>query len=370
MTDVAVSDPLAHARSLFEPAADSIYLDAATYGLPPRPTIHAMQQALQEWQSGKGDWVRGWDQVGERCRDHFASLIGSTRETVALVPSVSVGVGTIVASLTAKDEVLVPDDEFTSVLFPLLVQHEKRGINVRTAPFDSLAEHVTASTTLVAVSLVQSQSGKTAALTDILSAARAVGSKVLVDATHGVPFVSLDKDIGHVDYLVCAAYKHLLSPRGVAFLHVAREHWETITPLLANWRSSSDPYGVYYGGPLDLAPNAARFDVSLAWFAYHGASFSLDLLAQWQRAGVLEEPKRLARRLAAQLGLAEPKGTVVSARVSEDPDTVRAQLAAVGVKAAVRAGGVRLSPHVWNTAADVDRAAEALKQFVRAPAAA
>jgi hypothetical protein len=33
-------------RELFEPAPGTIYLDAATYGLPPRPTVEAMRQAL------------------------------------------------------------------------------------------------------------------------------------------------------------------------------------------------------------------------------------------------------------------------------------------------------------------------------------
>jgi selenocysteine lyase/cysteine desulfurase len=239
---------------------------------------------------------------------------------------------------------------------------------VRRASFDRLAEAITAQTHLVAFSLVQSQSGKTVDLAGVLAAAERVGARTLVDATHGVPFVPVP--IERVDYLVCAAYKHLLCPRGVAFLYVGRQLWSEVPPILANWRSARDPYGDYYGGSLDLADTAARFDVSLAWFPWLGASVSLDLLAGWQRQGHLAQANDLARRLARALGLPEPTSTVLSVAV-EDAEAVRAGLAEQGIRAAVRAGSVRLAPHVYNTRDEIDRAAQALAPFVsRAPAIA
>src|SRR5438045_979373 len=114
-------DRLAEVRALFEPDPASIYLDSATYGLPPRPTVEAMHAAISAWQSGAANWVRDWDTKGETCRAAFAALTGAQVESIALIPSVSVGVATIAATLTARDEVVIPDDEFTSVLFPLLV---------------------------------------------------------------------------------------------------------------------------------------------------------------------------------------------------------------------------------------------------------
>jgi selenocysteine lyase/cysteine desulfurase len=355
-----VPDSLAEVRALFDPAPGTAYLDSATYGLPPRPTVEAMHQAIDDWQSGAANWVQAWDTKGEVCRAAYGELTGISADCVALIPSASVGVGTIASTLTERDEVVVPDDEFTSLLFPILVAARERGVTVRQVPFDRLEESIGRRTTLVAVSLVQSHSGRTARLPAIVDAAKNVGARTLVDATHAVPFVPIDP---RTDYVVCAAYKHLLSPRGVAFMSVARQHWDDLAPWLANWRSSSSPYTVYYGGPLDLAPNAARFDVSLAWFAWAGAAVSLSLLVDWQRAGILVEPVTLGRRLASDLGLPAPEGTVVSVPV-DDAEAVRAELAAQGVKAAVRAGSVRFSPHVYNTSEHVDRALSALAPFV------
>jgi selenocysteine lyase/cysteine desulfurase len=261
----------------------------------------------------------------------------------------------------------VPDDEFTSLLYPLLVAARQCGATVHQVPFDRLADSVTPQTTLVAFSLVQSQSGRTADLAAIVEAAHRVAARTLVDATHAVPFVPIANELARIDYVVCAAYKHLLSPRGVAFLYVAPQHWAEVPPILANWRSASDPYGHYYGGPLDVAPTAARFDVSLAWFSWAGAAVSLHLLTEWRKSGILDGVVALARRLAHELALPEPVGSVVSVPVQE-AEAVRAKLAEAGVKAAVRAGSVRLSPHVYNTADQVDRAAAALARFVAQPA--
>jgi selenocysteine lyase/cysteine desulfurase len=347
-------------RSLFAPEPGVTYLDTATFGLPPRPTVEIMQAALERWQRGTADWVHEWDERGEVCRGAFASLLGLDPRKVALMPSASVGAGLVAANLSERDEVVVANDEFNSVLFPLLVAARHAGVTVREVDFDALAESITPSTTLVAFSLVQSQSGHAARQTDILEAAQRVGAQTLIDATHAVPFVDVDP---RADFVVCAAYKHLLSPRGVAFLTVGPHYWETLPAWLANWRSTSDPYHVYYGGPLNQAPGAARFDVSLAWHAWAGAAESLRLLADWQSRGLLTEPLALAGGLAERLGLPRPIGSIVSVPV-EDAEAVRVELARVGIKAAVRAGSVRLSTHVYNTTEDVDRAASALARFV------
>src|SRR6266851_7230042 len=155
-------------RELFDPSPGTIYLDAATYGLPPKPTVQAMHQAIDDWQAGRADWVTAWDMRGEACRTSFGDLIGASPETIVLIPSVSVGVATVGAALKAGDEVLVPEGEFTSVLFPLLVAAGERGASVRTAPLASLADGIRPTTRLVAFSLVQSQSGQAADLASVI----------------------------------------------------------------------------------------------------------------------------------------------------------------------------------------------------------
>jgi selenocysteine lyase/cysteine desulfurase len=337
------------------------YLDAATFGLPPRSTVGAMERALHRWSTGEASWLEEWDRPAEATRSLFASLAGVSTDGVALLPAVSVGVGLVAAGLGPGDEVVVPVDEFESVLFPLLVA-EKRGARVHRVPFADLADGVQHATTLVAFSLVQMQTGRRANLAAILERVREVGARSVVDATQAIPFLDPGEDLGKADVVVCAAYKHLLSPRGVAFMHVHREARDGIAPLLANWRAQDDPYGDYFGGPLELATGAARFDVSLAWLPWVGAIESLRSLVAWRDDGELERVKDVARHLASGLGVPAPASTLVCIPI-RDVEAAQHALLEAGVRASARGAGVRLSPHVYTTERDVDRAVEALDAF-------
>jgi selenocysteine lyase/cysteine desulfurase len=349
-------------RALFEPGPGIAYLDTATYGLPPRPTIQALERALRAWQAGEGDWIEDWDRPTDRVRGDFAALIGADASEVATIPAASVGVGLVAAGLGARDEVVVPVDEFTSTLFPLLVAKE-RGARVREVPFDAVADSVASGTTLVATSLVQMQTGRLADMASICEAAERYGARVLVDATQGIPFVDLDLVGPRIDYLVCSAYKHLLSPRGTAFLRVLPRHWNDMQPLNANWRSAVDPYARYFGGPLSLATDAARFDVSRAWFPWVGAVESLRLLAEWKRAGTFASVLTLAEGLAHRLGVRWEGATLVCAPIG-DGETARLALRAKGIRASVRGTGIRFAVHVYTTEADLDRASDAIAPFL------
>ena len=356
------SADLAAIRSLFHPAQGIAYLDTATYGLPPQPTVDAMERAVRLWQSGQGDWIDDWDLPSDAARADLASLIGASATEIAYIPAASVGTGLVAAALRAGDEVVVPVDEFTSTLFPLLVA-KARGARVREVTADAVADAIGPATRLVAFSLVQMQTGRVADVAAILDAAERHGASVLVDATQGVPFLDLEAYVSRIDYLVCSAYKHLLSPRGVAFLYVRRDRWDSLEPLDANWRAAGDPFGRYFGGPLTLADDARRFDVSRAWFPWIGATESLRLTAEWKRAGLLAPVLGLAEELAERIGVPWYGASLVSVPI-EDGKAAGAALRAAGVKASVRGTGIRFAVHVYTTDADIDRAADAIAPFI------
>src|SRR5687767_538405 len=349
---------------MFQPDPGLTYLDTATYGLPPEPTLRVMREGFDAWQAGTGVWTE-WDREAERARAAFGRLIGAAPSRVALMPGVSVGVGIVAAALQPGDRVVVPAADFTSVLFPLFVARE-RGVEV--VDVDGLVEAITPGTSLVALSLVQMQTGRVLPIREIAERAEAVGAQVLLDATHGTPFVPLDDVIDRIDYVAVAAYKHLLCPRGVAFLVVRDDHIGRLPPILSNWRSSDAPYSHFFGGPLAHADGAARYDVSFGWISWLGAAASLELLVDWQAAGALEEPLALARDLAGRLNIPWGGGTLVCPPI-DDADRVRVVLAEHRIKAAFRGTAIRFSTHVYNEEADVERAAAAIGPLVAQPVA-
>jgi hypothetical protein len=69
------------ARGLWEPAG--VYVNTASYGLPPRPAWDALQAALADWHGGRTSWEH-WGEAAEDARASFGRLIGVPAERVAL----------------------------------------------------------------------------------------------------------------------------------------------------------------------------------------------------------------------------------------------------------------------------------------------
>jgi selenocysteine lyase/cysteine desulfurase len=323
------------------------WLNTASYGIPPLTTVNAMSRALDEWQRGASPWA-SWDASTGRAREAFARLVGAEPGDVAVGAAVSQLLAPVAASLPAGAHVVVPDIEFTSNLFPWLVQD----LRVRTVPPDRLADAIDASTAAVAFSIVQSATGEVAPVEDIVAAARAHDALVVVDASQAAGWLPVDAT--RFDVMACAAYKWLMAPRGAAFCYLSPAVRDRIRPSAAGWYAGEEH--AYYGPPLRLAASARRFDLSPAWFSYVGAAPSLELLNDLGVDQVFSHNVALADRFLAGLGLPPAGSAIVSVDV---PDAER-RLEAAGIRAAVRDGRLRASFHLYTTEADVDAALNAL----------
>ena len=331
---------------------DRPYLNTASYGLPPAPAFAALQDALGDWREGRTSW-EGWTESVARARAGFARLVGARPEDVAAGATVSELVSIVAASLPNGAQVLVPELEFTSNLFPWLAQ-EHRGVRVRTAPLAGLADAVEPGTTLVAVSAVQSSNGEVADLPAIREAARAEGALVFVDATQACGWLPLRA--ADFDFVVVHTYKWLMSPRGAALMTVRPERLESLVPVHAGWWSAESPLGDYYGPPLRLPNEARRLDTSPAWFSWVGTAPAVEAVERIGVERIHEHNVELANRFRAGVGL-EPGNSAI---VSVDVDGAE-RLEEAGIRAAVRAGGLRVSFHLYNTEEHVDAALDALR---------
>ena len=127
-------------------------------------------------------------------------------------------------------------------------------------------------------------------------------------------------------------------------------------PPAANWGAGDAPSADYYGPPLRLAREARRLDTSPAWFSWIGAAPTLELVEQIGIEAIHEHDVGLANRFREGLGLEPGDSAIVSTSVPGAQE----RLADAGIQAAVRAGSLRASFHVYNTASDVDEALAAL----------
>ncbi|HEX5348940.1 MAG TPA: aminotransferase class V-fold PLP-dependent enzyme [Pseudonocardiaceae bacterium] len=328
------------------------WLNTATYGLPPTPAWDALQSVLADWRSGQNSWEK-WGEATDRSRESFARLVGARTDQVAVGATVSELIGLVAAGAPDRARVVTAEGDFTSLLFPWLV-HADRGIDLHTVPVASLADAVDRTTTAVAFSLVQSATGQIADLDAVVQAARVHDALVVVDATQACGWLPVTAT--GIDALACGAYKWLMSPRGSAFLAVSDRLRDRLRPLHAGWYAGEDVHASYYGLPLRLARSARRFDTSPAWFSWVGTAPALEVVEQIGVEAIHAHNLALANRFRAGLGLADGDSAIVSAAI---PDSDR-KLAAAGIRAATRAGELRVSFHIYSTEDDVDTALNAL----------
>lgn len=347
------SPALTAARREFDGGRD--YLAACTVGLPSRATRRAVIADLDAAGGGRPD-LAAYCAAVERSRGLFGSLVDVGAERVAIGSQTSVAAGLVASALPDGAEVLVPDGEFSSMVLPFV--HAGRGLVVRTAPLHDLAAHVRPSTALVAFSVVQSATGEVADAAAIVAAASRHGALTLCDATQAVGWLPVAAS--DFDAVVCHAYKWLCAPRGVSFLTVSDRLAARMTPLNAGWYAGDDPWASCYGGDVELAPDARRFDVSPAWQAFVGAAPALELFAALEPAELHAHATGLAAAFRAGRGIPEPERA--SAIVTwDDPDGGElARLTTAGITASGRSGRARVAFHIFNDEDDVDLALAAL----------
>ncbi|HEU4676062.1 MAG TPA: aminotransferase class V-fold PLP-dependent enzyme [Motilibacteraceae bacterium] len=335
-------------------AVDPGYLNAATSGIPPLTAAAALREALATWETGHAN-AADYDAAVARSRSLYAGLVGVPEDLVAVGSQTSVFASLVAGSLPDGAEVVVVEGDFTSMTFPFMV-HADRGVTVRHVPLPALADALTPRTALVAVSLVQSACGTVADLDAVLAAAARVGARTFVDVTQAAGWLPFDAS--RVDYSVNSGYKWLLGPRGTAFFTVRRELLDSLRPATAGWYAGEDVWSSTYGPAMNLAAGARRFDVSPAWLSWVGAVPGLELITEIGVPALHEHGTALAAAFRDGLGLPQPERP--SPVVALCREGAAERLTEAGVRAAVRAGKVRLAFHLWNTIDDVDRALAAL----------
>ena len=326
------------------------YLNTAAIGLPPQRAVDALQEAIAVWQGGKAH-APAYDADVAAARRLFARLAGVPLDWVAIGSQVSALVALAVTAIPSGSRVLCPDDEFSSVIFPLLVRTD---LQVEFVTLESLPDAIDANADVVAFSLVQSADGRVANLAAIEEAVAQHDVLSIVDVTQAAGWLPFDAT--RFDVVVAGTYKWLLSPRGTAFMTVRPELQERMQPLYAGWYAGEDPWDSIYGPPLRLATNARRFDLSPGWLNWVALVPALELLLDVGIDTIRRHNVGLANSLRDWLGFEPSSSAIVSLELDPDFDDARLE----GLHTAYRAGRLRAGFHLYSTEEDVERLAAAL----------
>jgi selenocysteine lyase/cysteine desulfurase len=373
--------PLALRASEFPWTSDVIYLNAAGIGPLPERT----RRAVEEFAALRAAPHRLTDKTLfgtlSESRRLAAALIQADPAEIALAQNTSYGVNLAARALPLApgDVVLLSDREFPANVYPWLAQRD-RGVAVEIAPTTPegwpdeaymLQRMAEPRVKVLAVSLTQFANGYTVDLAGLSRVARMTGTYLVVDAIQAVGQLPVDVQKTPVDLLACGGQKWLLSPWGSGFVYVRRDLIASLPPADVGWLAfeGTDDLRRLTAYDTTLRSDARRYElVTLPYQDFAGFNASVGLLlevgveaiAAYLRAVI--QPV-LSWAASAGVRVTSPTGAHGSAIVClELPDATRAYraLKAEGIVATVREGVVRLSPHLYNTPAELERVAEAL----------
>ncbi|HZS59070.1 MAG TPA: aminotransferase class V-fold PLP-dependent enzyme [Gemmatimonadaceae bacterium] len=360
-----------------------IYLNAAGTGPLPQRTVDVLAAFNAK---RAAPWTITIDEtfgVLAESRRLCAKLIGASPDEIALVPNTSTGIHVASLSLPIAPgrAILQHEAEFPANIYPWMARahHDRRPYE--TIPLcDGLPDHEaliqrieTGDVGLVAVSWVSSMSGDRADLEAIGAACREVGAWFVVDAIQGLGAVPLDVSRSPIDVLVCGAQKWLRAPWGTGFVYVRRPLITRIEPGTGGWLAMQQSHDLSRYVPARFAylDDARRFEVAtLPYQDFVGMNESLDVLFEAGVDTVARHVADLAKQLVhgiaslPNVGLLTPTDPARSAGIVSffAEGGMRAKLNAAGVgyssrdveMGPLKGSLFRLSPHVYNTAAEIE----------------
>jgi selenocysteine lyase/cysteine desulfurase len=377
-------------REQFDVPRDICYLNAASYSPLPRRTLEAGRAAVGR--KGRPWLVPGHfaNEIHERTRAAAARLINAEADDVALIPSVGYGVSTAAKLLTIPrgSRVLVLENDHSSPVLEWQSRAEAQGFAVETvrqpedgdwtsAVLSAIERSGAPPVALASISSVHWSDGGLIDIDDVGALLKKQGAMFLIDATHHVGVLVLDVKRLDPDFVIFPTYKWLLGPYGRAFIYVAKRHQDGV-PLeqTAFGRRNVNAENDVYFADLGYRPNARRFDMGERdhFVSMEMAAIGMEMLAEWGTAAVVRRLQRLTERIAD--GLQNTGVRVAEAKYRAPhilslgfaggmPAGLVEGLAGEGIYVAPRLGRMRVSPHVYNDEADVDRFVTALCQRLR-----
>ena len=363
----------------FHDFGGATYLNCAFHGAMPRVAVAAVEEALKLKKTPH--LIRDKDHFTypDDYRQAIAEMIGAEPDDVAVTNSATQGTMILVGGLDwhEGDEVIVPQGEFPSNLFPWR-SLATRGVTVREVDLSvgsTALEHIEAAMTdqtrVVSVSWVHYSSGVRLDLAAIGNLCRDRGVLFAIDGSQGIGALPFDVGETPVDLIACAGYKWLMAPYGTGFAWVAPGLSERLAVTNVNWLTleGSDDFAHLSECELVYRPGARRFDVNESgnFFNMSGAAASARYLNGISPEAAHAHAQSLLARVIENLppgmrSLADPDprhcSNILCLGGSDDATFDR--LVAADIYLSRREGALRISPHLYNTEADVDRLLEAL----------
>jgi len=366
----------------FPVAKNKIFLAHAGVCPLPRRVAQAMNDCANE--ATLGDQEEFVMSRIDDARRAGAQLLNCQPDEVALVGPTSLALSFVAAGLNFRkgDNILIYHDDYPSNVYPWMALAEK-GVKVRLMNIRNLGVirkvdvmgQVDEDTRLVALASNHFISGYRLEHDAIGTFLRERGILFCLDAIQTLG--AFPTTVENVDFLAADAHKWLLGPCGAGVFYVKKDLQEKLNPPIYGWHNVRNPNFVAQA-QIEFRSGAAKFEAGT-----HNLIGLIGLLAAMEMAleiGVENIARELVRKRAWLVPAIqakgytvlnpEPKGENASGITAfhlpgQDVTELHQKLTAAGVTTSLRTDRkaqkyIRLSPHFYNTDAELHRVLELL----------
>jgi selenocysteine lyase/cysteine desulfurase len=365
------------ARSRFPIFEHTTYANSCSQGALSTDVREAYEAYLDGWDAHGAEWEH-WVERAEAARSTFARLVVAEPDEIAVTTSVSQAVSALVSALPLGERPRIVISEFE---FPAVGQiahaQELRGaevVHVRPdsdgrIPVERFAEAIDERTSLVCCTAISYRTGYRLDVAGVARLAHERGSLCLADSYQAAGAVPLDVGQLGVDLLTAGTVKYLLASAGLAFMYVRPELHERLFPTQTGWFADEDIFRMDISD-YSPAPTARRFDSGTPPVPniYAGIA-GMGIIEGAGIAAIEAHVRQLSTDLVTAIGelgatVATPTGDgeygPLVCVASTDPEALVAALGEDRIVTSSRDMNLRISLHLYNVAADVERIIESL----------
>ena len=348
--------------------------------------LTSVEQAVEKGLKGKREpWSikpEHFFEDSDLLRSEFADLINATDPNqIAIMPAVSYGMGIVSKNLPVKPggNIVVAGEQFPSNIYPWMNFCKENRCTLKTVqpPSNSenrgdewntrIKEAIDNNTILVAIANVHWTDGTRFDVEEIGKIARDNNALFVIDGTQSVGALPFDVQKVQPDALICAGYKWLMGPYGTTLGYFGPRLLDG-NPLEEGWivRKNSRNFKKLIDYEAEYEPGALRFDVGERSNFLNTPMMlaAIQQVNRWTPEAIQQYCKNLCSEMISEIKKIGFKienenrrghhmfGVRVPERV--DIDLLRNELSDRNIYVSVRGTAVRVSPHLYNNAKDIE----------------
>lgn len=368
-------------RRQFPIVKNKVFMNHAAFSPPCRAVKRSYERCLREWDSM--DTHRWFHEVAE-AKKLFSKLVNCTADEVAFTPNTSTGISSIATALPHREgsNVVVTDLEYPAVTYTWLALQRKGKLEVRfvrnrggcIVPSD-VEKNVDDRTVAVSISEVEFGTGFRNDMKALSEIAHKHGAYMINDAIQSAGAMNVDVRHQDVDFLVAGGFKWLLGPLGTGYMYARKQVAAELETTIVG-ASSVDPERerLYIGTEYIPASSAKRFETgSYNMIGYLAGKEALRLLTDLGTPKIerrilcltdylIDKLQRMKVSVITPLER-ESRSGIVTFKVRRLQQVLK-KLTARNFILAPRAGGLRASPHFYNTEKEIDKLANELSRLI------